>query len=156
MPDKFFSWGSKPVYVQAEVASALSAIGDMKIKTLLWKSAVQGVGDALNSKGTHLDGWCVDFSLRREGWNASVALHVAHALIDNFAVAYRAPGEAGPTAHLHIAYKNKANYRAIVNRQINGHTIRKAIRIVFPGQQFAEADPDPIPVLDLDPVVVEV
>lgn len=127
-------WGKHHQLVRREVARALNEIPEQRIKDLLWRSMSQGLGFAEASNGTHAEGWAVDFTFKGGGWNNEVAHEVAAALMDKFAVAFRAFGEVAPRnpAHLHIAYKGRSNSAAILARQAKGHTVHKAINRIWP------------------------
>jgi len=85
---------------------------------MLWLSMSQGKGSAKASKGTHKDGWCVDFDLRIGAWSVENLTQVCAELEarHQFACGPRHKGEEGPgvPSHLHIAFHGRANYALIL------------------------------------------
>lgn len=72
----------------------------------------QGAGNARASRGTHLQGFCVDFYTKKLG--AQAITMIIGALEDaGFAAALRLPGDAGPTEHIHAALRPYANSEAV-------------------------------------------
>jgi hypothetical protein len=132
------AWGrNKPgggrYYVQNEVCYLLNRLQkpNEEVFNLLWKSVTQGKGDALDSKGTHADGYCVDFSFKIVPWDREKAMKVYRALKPFFALAFRAAGEVSPGAHLHIALKAHANADAIIAANQGDRRVINRVHSIF-------------------------
>lgn len=104
--------------INPELTSALNewaAKVDPDDLDLLKRRAAQGVGDAPRSKGTHLDGWALDFGtygLEDDEVRRMVnALNIGDSRY--FAAVLRLPGEAGPFEHIHAAFRGRSNYDRI-------------------------------------------
>jgi len=122
----------KPEWIQRHMYDRLKFDISKKphVFELLSKSPVQGYGHAAASNGVHSHGWCLDFSVRHpKVWTVQDCNDVAAALNKWFATAFRAPGEAGPDPHLHVAYYGMENYNQIVAvHHQQGHSINDQIR----------------------------
>ena len=126
--------GGKRYKVQNQVAYLLNRLADTEpaVFALLWNTITQGKGDAPASRGTHAEGYCVDFSFKARPWNREVALRVYRALKPFFGVAFREAGEAGPSAHLHIALKGHANAQEILNANQGDRRVIDRVNAIFP------------------------
>ena len=140
MADNLAAWGRKKadgtrVYVQKRVAEELEKLKeiDPEVHDLLWNSITQGVGTDPHSAGTHLHGWCVDFSFKLQSskWNRYMAYRVNFRLKTAFACAWRKAGEVAPSAHLHIALHGQANSSAIIAANDEGERVALRITQIF-------------------------
>jgi hypothetical protein len=108
----FVAWGRFRQQVRREVAEVLNDL-PLWMKEKLWATMTQGKGSNPNSKGTHREGWCVDFDLDKPGWDIKGLTAICAELEKDgkFACGPRSNKEVGTAgSHLHIAYRGKANY----------------------------------------------